>query len=159
MSWQFLDISMLRDIELFSSLSDHALAEITALTSTCEFKPSERVFQEGDVGDAMYLILRGEVRISKDIPGVGEEALAFLEEGAYFGEMSLVGTESHRSASAIATAPVKLARLDRADFQKLLEDDKAAAVEILTSFVDTLAERLRASNDKLAFFAMSDMFE
>ncbi len=159
MAWQFLDISMLRDIELFNSLSDHALTDIVALTSTEEYKPAERIFQEGDVGDAMYLILRGEVRISKDIPGVGEEALAFLKDGAYFGEMSLVGDESPRSASAIASAPVKVAKLTRTDFQKLLDENKEVAVEILTSFVNTLAERLRASNDKLAFFAMSDMFE
>ncbi|QDG50299.1 cyclic nucleotide-binding domain-containing protein [Persicimonas caeni] len=159
MGWQFLDISMLRDIELFTSLSDHALTDIVALTTTEEYKPADRIFQEGDKGDAMYLILKGEVRISKDIPGVGEEALAFLSDGAYFGEMSLVGDESPRSASAIASSPVKVARLSRVDFQKLLDENKEAAVEILTSFVNTLAERLRASNDKLAFFAMSDMFE
>ncbi len=159
MGWQFLDISMLRDVELFSSLSDHALTEIASRTATAEYKPAERIFEEGDVGDAMYLILRGEVRISKDIPGVGEEALAFLQDGAYFGEMSLVGEESHRSASAIASSPVKVAKLGRADFQALLDEDKEAGVEILTSFVNTLAERLRASNDKLAFFAMSNMFE
>jgi CRP-like cAMP-binding protein len=154
-----MDVSMLRDIELFASLSDHALTDVVALTTTHEFKPSERIFQEGEMGDAMYMILNGEVRISKDIPGVGEEALAFLKNGAYFGEMSLLGKESPRSASAIATSPLKLAKLSRADFHKLLDENKPVAVEILTSFVSTLAERLRASNDKLAFFAMSDMFE
>ncbi len=159
MGWQFLDISMLRDVELFNRLSDHALTEIASRTSTQEYKPSERIFREGDIGDAMYLILRGEVRISKEIPGVGEEALAFLQDGAYFGEMSLVGEESPRSASAIASSPVKLATLGREDFQRLIDEDKAAGVEILSSFVNTLAERLRASNDKLAFFAMSDLFE
>jgi CRP/FNR family transcriptional regulator, cyclic AMP receptor protein len=159
MGWQFLDIAMLRDIELFSSLSDHALTEIAALTTIEEFAPSEHIFEEGDSGSAMYLILRGEVRISKNIAGVGEEALAFLDEGAYFGEMSLVGTSPSRSATAITDSPVKLAKLARADFQELLDNDKAAAVEILTSFVDTLSQRLREANDKLAFFALNDMYE
>lgn len=159
MGWQFLDISMLRDIELFSALSDHALTEIAALTTIEEFGPSDHIFDEGDSGAAMYLILRGEVRISKNIAGVGEEALAFLDEGAYFGEMSLVGTAPTRSATAITESPVKLARLARADFQKLLDDDKEAAVEILTCFVDTLSQRLREANDKLAFFALNDMYE
>lgn len=159
MAWQFMDVSMLREIELFASLSDHALADVVALTTTQNFEPSDRIFQEGDVGDAMYMILSGEVRISKDVPGVGEEALAFLESGAYFGEMSLVGGEAPRSASAIATSPLKVARLRRADFKRLLKQNKAVAVEILTSFVNTLADRLRASNDKVVFFAMSDMFD
>ena len=73
--------------------------------------------------------------------------------------MSLVGEESHRSASAIAAETTELARLQRKDFLKLLEDDKEVAVEILWAFVNTLSSRLRESNDKIAFFAMSNMFE
>lgn len=159
MGWQLIDISMLRDIDLFASLSDRALTDIIALTTTEEFTPSQRIFEEGDPGDAMYLILQGEVRISKDIPGVGEEALAFLEQGAYFGEMSLVGRNPQRSASAISSTFTKTAKLERTAFRKLLEDDKAVGVEVLQSFVNTLADRLRAANDKVAFFAMSDMFD
>ena len=107
----------------------------------------------------MYLILSGEVRISKDIPGVGEEALAFLKEGSYFGEMALLGEESPRSANAIASGIVQLAKLDRKDFLELIDRDKEVGVEILWSFVNTLSNRLRESNDKIAFFAMSNMFE
>jgi CRP-like cAMP-binding protein len=159
MSWQVLDISMLRAVAPFAGLSDKSLMELATRTSTQEYGPGAHVFEEGEVGDAMYLIIHGEVRISKNIPGVGEEALAFLQEGAYFGEMSLVGEPSERSAAAIASSPLKVARLERRDFQELLNQDKEAGVEILSSFVNTLAARLRASNDKLAFFAMSDLFE
>ena len=159
MGFHFLDISMLRDIDLFDSLSDRALSELISLCSVQEYESGARIFEEGDPGDGMYLILSGEVRISKDIPGIGEEALAFLEEGAYFGEMSLFGDEATRSAMAIAASIVKVAKLDRPDFQDLLDRDKDVAVEILYSIVDTLADRLRASNEKVAFFAMSNMFE
>lgn len=159
MGFHFLDISMLRDIDLFESLSDHALSEIISLCTVEEHPSGEHIFEEGDPGDGMYLILNGEVRISKNIPGIGEEALAFLEEGSYFGEMSLFGEEATRSAMAIASSIVKVAKLSRPDFHKLLEEDKEVAVEILFSIVNTLADRLRASNDKVAFFAMSNMFE
>lgn len=159
MGWKFLDISLLREIDLFDSLSDRALAELIPLTSTIECKPGHVVFNEGDVGDAMYMILSGEVRISKNIPGVGEEALAFLKEGSYFGEMALVGEQSKRSAAAIVTDRAELAKLERKDFLDLLENDKDIAVEVLWSFVNTLSGRLRESNEKIAFFAMSNMFE
>lgn len=159
MGWKFLDISLLREIDLFNSLSDRALSELIPLTSTIDCKPGFVVFNEGDVGDAMYMILSGEVRISKNIPGVGEEALAFLKEGSYFGEMSLVGQESHRSASAVVAESTELAKLERKDFLQLLEQDKDVAVEVLWAFVNTLSGRLRESNDKIAFFAMSNMFE
>ena len=159
MGWKFLDISLLREIELFRSLSDRALSELIPLTNTMECKPGQVIFHEGAAGDAMYMILSGEIRISKNIPGVGEEALAFLKEGSYFGEMALVGDESPRSATAIAENHSELARLDRKDFLKLLEDDKDVAVEVLWAFVNTLSARLRESNDRIAFFAMSNMFE
>ncbi len=159
MGWKFLDISILRKIDVFKTLSDSALLEIIPLTSTVEFKPGNSVFREGDKGDALYLVLSGEVRISKNIHGVGEEALAFLKEGSYFGEMALVGDESVRSASAIAASTTLLAKLERKDFLELLEREKEIAVEILWSFVNTLSARLRESNDRIAFFAMSNMFE
>ena len=159
MGWKFLDISVLREIDLFKSLSDRALGEMIPLTSTMELKGGQSIFREGTAGDAMYLILSGEVRISKDIPGVGEEALAFLKEGSYFGEMALLGEESPRSANAIASGIVQLAKLDRKDFLELIDRDKEVGVEILWSFVNTLSNRLRESNDKIAFFAMSNMFE
>jgi CRP-like cAMP-binding protein len=157
--WKFLDISILREIDIFKTLSDNALMEIIPLTSTVEYKPGNHVFKEGDTGDALYLVLSGEVRISKNIHGVGEEALAFLKEGSYFGEMSLVGEESARSASAIAADTTLLAKLERKDFLELLEREQEVAVEILWSFVNTLSARLRESNDRIAFFAMSNMFE
>ena len=159
MGWNFLDISLLREIDLFDSLSDRALSELIPLTSTIEAKPGDVLFNEGDIGDGMYMILSGEVRISKNIPGVGEEALAFLKEGSYFGEMSLVGEESPRSAAAIAGETSELAKLSRKDFLDLLDRDKEIAVEVLWSFVNTLSSRLRESNEKIAFFAMSNMFE
>ncbi len=159
MGWKFLDVSLLREIDLFNSLSDRALGELIPLTSTMDCKPGQVVFNEGDMGDAMYMILSGEIRISKNIPGVGEEALAFLREGSYFGEMSLVGKESPRSANAIAAENTELAKLERKDFLELLDQNKDVAVEVLWAFVNTLSMRLRESNDKIAFFAMSNMFE
>ena len=159
MSWKFLDISMLREIDLFASLSDETLVELIPMTTAVAFDAEQTIFREGEVGDALYFILDGEIRISREIPGVGEEALAFLSAGAYFGEMALIGEESRRSASAIASEPSRLARLERADFLDLLHTNKDAGVQILWAFVSTLSVRLRESNDKLTFFAMSNMFE
>ena len=63
-------------------------------------KHGEAIFAEGDKGDRFYLILDGAVRISRMVPGMGEEALAVLKNGAYFGEMALID-DFPRSAHAI----------------------------------------------------------
>ncbi|MCB9641085.1 MAG: cyclic nucleotide-binding domain-containing protein [Myxococcales bacterium] len=63
---------------------------------------SSVVFHEGDFGDTLYFILQGEARISKKIQGVGEEALAILHAGQFFGEMALVADNAVRSADCFA---------------------------------------------------------
>ena len=157
--FRYLDTSILKGVDLFDDLSERNLQEVIVLMTTMEVKPGMPIFSEGDPGDALYLILKGEVRISKNIPGVGEEALAFLPEGSCFGEMALVEGRPKRSASAIAQKTTELVKLSRADFLKLMETNKDFAVEMLWGFVRILSNRLRNSNDKVTFLAMSNMFE
>ena len=159
MGWKYLDTAMLGDVELFRNLSDRALQEIIVVMTTHEYERGEAIFKEGDEGDGLYLLLTGEVRIAKHIPGLGEEALAFLPSGSCFGEMALIEGRAARSASAIAQKPCEVARLKREDFLELLERDKDLAIEMLWGFVRILSLRLRNSNDKIAFLAMSSLFE
>ena len=159
MGWKYIDTQVLKNVDLFARLSERSLQEIIVLMSILEVKTSAFIFQEGMDGDALYLVLDGEVRISKDIPGVGEEALAFLPAGSCFGEMALMEGRSLRSASAIANTDCELAMLRRADFMELMSRDKDFAIEMLWGFVRILSMRLRNSNDKVAFLAMSNMFE
>lgn len=159
MGWKYIDTSILRKVDLFKDVSERGLQEIIVLMTTVDVKTGQPIFEEGDEGDALYLVLSGEVRISKNIPGIGEEALAFLPQGSCFGEMALIEGRAVRSASAIAQKDCELAKLDRKDFLELLDRDKDLAVEMLWGFVRILSSRLRMSNDKVAFLAMSNMFE
>lgn len=150
-----LDLELLRKTELFQGLSKEQLGKITGISIKESHKSGDVLFEEGTEGDKFYLILDGEVRISKIIPGVGEEALAVLKKGAYFGEMSLIDSEP-RSAHAIVNKPTELLVIDRTDFQRLLEEDKELATKLLWTLVKTLSRRLRETNDKIkAFFAMT----
>jgi CRP-like cAMP-binding protein len=158
-SWKILEAEDLRKVEMFKILTDEELGEIIPLMSTIEVAPGTLIFKEGDPGDALFVILNGEVRISKDIHGVGEEALAFLHAGSYFGEMALVGEVHPRSASALAEDRCQLAKLTRDDFIALIDRRTDIGVPVLWSFATTLSARLRDSNDRVAFFAMSNMFE
>lgn len=159
MSWKYIDTSVLKDVDLFRKLSERGLQEIIVLMTTLDFKTGQSIFEEGAAGDGLYLILDGEVRISRTIPGVGEEALAFLPRGSCFGEMSLIDGRSTRSASAVANSDCEVARLDRQDFLELMGRDKDFAIEMLWGFVRVLSNRLSNSNDKVTFLAMSSMFE
>lgn len=160
MSWKLLDISTLRNIDLFQHVGDDALVEIMDVTSTRNYNVGQTIFEQGDSGDALYYILEGSVRISTDIKGLGEEVLAFLEEGSCFGEGALFGGEDEpRSANAIADSDCHLGLIPRDDVLELMEDDPELANELLWSFVSTLYDRLVETNEKVAFFALNTMYE
>ncbi len=154
-----LDLELLRKTDLFRGLNKDELGKITGISAKESYRQNEQIFAEGERGDKFYLILNGEVRISKIIDGVGEEALKVLKKGEYFGEMSLIDDEP-RSAYAIANTDVDLMVIDRKDFEKLLSEDKELAYKLLWSFVRTLSQRLRETNEKIkSFFAMTGPFK
>ena len=97
-----LDIAAKRSLFAEQKLSSLEINFLTSLSRERKLKSGQILFHEGDPGDAMYVVLDGRVLISKFIPGAGEEALAFLERGDYFGEMALID-RAPRSAQARAS--------------------------------------------------------
>jgi CRP-like cAMP-binding protein len=150
-------LDILSEIDLFQGLPLDHLRRLIGIGVEKEYKKNETVFSEGDVGDVFYLILDGAVRISRIVPGMGEEALAVLREAAYFGEMSLIDDEA-RSATALVHEHCKLFEISRRDLEDLLFVDRDLAYELLWNFVRTLSRRLRATNDKMTFLATSNKF-
>lgn len=148
----------LKGVRLFAALERAHLEAVGELAREERFAPGTVIFDEGDRSEKFYFVLKGKVRISKMIPDVGEEALAILEPGEYFGEMALIlGTP--RSARATAHTEVIVAAIESFTFNALLEDNKELGFQILQSFTKTLAERLLETDEKLkAFFAMVGRF-
>jgi CRP/FNR family transcriptional regulator, cyclic AMP receptor protein len=97
------------------------------------------------------------VRISRDLAGMGEEALAILMPGDYFGEMALVD-DAPRSADARAHEDCTLYSIRREDLSELLFLNKDLAHDLLWTFVRTLSQRLRETTDKVAFLTVSGKF-
>src|SRR6478609_1971161 len=92
-------IEQLAKIDLFSGLKPQAIELIAKVSTEESHALGTKIFEHGDAGDKLYLILEGKVRISREVPGMGEEALAILGPGQMFGEMALLD-ESPRSADA-----------------------------------------------------------
>src|SRR4051794_38973409 len=85
-----MDLALLENVPLFSGLTPLQLRKVAELGETQQFEPGVFLFREGSTGEVMYIVMQGKVRISKTVPGIGEEALAILEPGQYFGEMALI---------------------------------------------------------------------
>jgi CRP-like cAMP-binding protein len=149
---------LLRQVSLFEGLLPVHLRRIAALAQEVHCKRSDAVFRHGDAGDGLYLILEGAVRISRTVSGMGEEALAILQPGMYFGEMSIVDDDSPRSADAIAHEETRMIKLPKDDLRDLMFVDRELAYELLWRFVRTLSGRLRESNDRLLMLTVSSKF-
>ena len=97
------------------------------------------------------------MRIARQVPGIGEEALAVLGPGQVFGEMALLD-ESPRSADALSHDGCRLLAIAKEDLDDLLFQDKELAYEVLWSTVHMLVGRLRSTNDKLTMLGISGRF-
>ena len=153
-----MDVDLLKKVSLFEGLTGPQLAKVAAQLVERSVPAGQHIFKEGEAGDEFYMVLGGKVRISKMVQGIGEEALAILEAGAYFGEMALVD-DTPRSADALAHSSCTLGVLKRDAFDQLMFMDKEIAYSVLWTFVRTLSKRLRETNDKIkGFFALSARF-
>ncbi len=148
----------LRKVSLFEGLLPVHLRRIATLVNEVRYERGDSVFRHGDEGDGLYLIVEGSVRISRSVSGIGEEALAVLAPGMYFGEMSIVDDDSPRSADAIANETARLLKLPKDDLRDLMFVDRELAYELLWRFVRTLSTRLRESNDRLLMLTVSSKF-
>ena len=150
-------IEILAMIDMFSGLPVTHLRRVVDIGLEEQYKTGATIFAEGSPGDKFYLIVEGAVRISRIVPGMGEEALAVLRAGAYFGEMSLID-DAPRSATVMAHEKVRLFVVNRKDLEDLLFVDRDLAYELLWNWVRTLSRRLRATNDKMTFLATTSKF-
>jgi CRP/FNR family cyclic AMP-dependent transcriptional regulator len=150
-------LELLAKVHMFEGLQPAYLKRIAAIGAHERHEAGTTIFAEGAVGDKMYLIASGAVRISREVPGMGEEALAVLRPGNYFGEMALID-DSPRSADAKAHETTEVFVIRKEDLEDLLFVDRDLAYDLLWNFVRTLSGRLRETNDKMTFLAVTNRF-
>ena len=151
-------VEQLANVDLFAGLKPEGLALIAKVSSEESHALGTKIFQHGDPGDKLYILLEGKVRISREIAGIGEEALAVLGPGAVFGEMALLD-EAPRSADARVHERCRLLTVSKDAFEDLLFLHKELAYEVLWNVVRMLVQRLRETNNKLTFLSVSGKFE
>ena len=148
----------LEEIALFTGLLPTHLDRIVKVARVYEYNRNEYVFHHGDEGDGLYLVLDGAIRISRNMGGMGEEALAVLRQGQHFGEMSLIDDDVPRSADALCHENARLLKLPKFDLRDLMFVDRELAYELLWRFVPGLSGRLRDSNDRLMMLTATSKF-
>jgi CRP-like cAMP-binding protein len=150
-------VESLGKVQLFTGIRAEGLKRVASICSEESFRLGDIVFREGEVGDKLYIILDGKIRISREVSGMGEEALAVLGVGQAFGEMALID-DFPRSADARVHERCRLLVLSKDALEDLLFLDKDLGYEVLWNFVRILSTRLRETNDKMTFLSVTGKF-
>jgi len=123
----------LRGLELFSSLTTRQLRDLAEVVREEAYQPEALIVREGEFGDCMYLVVTGEVSVTRE-----GRLLARVQPREFFGEMALFDGEM-RSATAVAASRVRLLRLERHDFFQIMDEQPAIAIAVC----QTLSRRVR----------------
>ncbi|HET6317653.1 MAG TPA: cyclic nucleotide-binding domain-containing protein, partial [Chloroflexota bacterium] len=135
---------LLRSMDLFAELDEPELAKIARLLREHKFAENDVIFNQGDAGDAMYVILEGRVRIATTDNFGRERVLAFYGPAEFFGDMAVL-TGAPRSATASASIDVRLLQLRKDDFDALVANN----VGIMRGMLRVMVERQAAMNTRL----------
>ena len=154
-----LTTATLRDIGLFGALSDEVLDHLARSLKTTRIAPGETVFREGDgAAHEMFVVLDGEVEVSKRSRRGRDMRVAILGPGDWFGEMSVLDLQV-RSATVRALAPSRLIRLSSEDLDALYRFDLKAYALIVLNIARDLSRRLRVTDGILADFTANVLDE
>ena len=145
-------VKPLRRVPLFAHLSDVELDRVRQAVREKDYPKGSVILFEQDPGDALYVVQTGQVKVVLIHEDGREVILALLNEGDFFGEMSLIDDQP-RSAHVIATEPARLLVLRRDDFHACMEDMPRIALGLLRA----LSRRLRQADDKIGGLILLDV--
>ena len=137
-------IMLLRSIDIFESLSVSELAAIASVVEEIDSTPGEVIIQEGTLGDTLYLVVKGEVSVIKDLGEVGEIEIDRIRAGDYFGEMALF-EDALRSVSIRTEETCRFMVLHKHEFKELVREYPQIALEICK----VLSGRIRNLHTKI----------
>ena len=132
----------LRALSLFADLSARELKIVQGVLHEREYLAGEVIFDEGEDGNALYIVRTGRVLICRH--GRPDSAIAELAAGSFFGELALLDS-APRAAQARALEPCRLAVFFGSDFLSLLDTEAKVANSILLQLSRHLGRRLRGA--------------
>ena len=148
-----MEDSIISRIPLFEGLSPEEQEELRAMMTQTTLRRGETLFNEGDSGDRLYILLSGKVKLGHASADGRENLLAVLGPGEIVGELTLFDP-GPRSTTATAVAPTELLTLDHNQLMTFVESHPQLAKDMLRA----LAQRLRRTNTALADLVFSDGF-
>ncbi len=146
-------INLLKKAPIFARLSDDDLKKLEKDGVVGHYDKGESVVKHGEEGDSMFLIIKGQVKLTLFNRDGKSIVLSSLNEGDFFGEFSLLDEKS-RSCTVIASTDCDLFIMTRRLFFKLIREHPILTFDIIKE----MTKRLRKADDKIASLALLDVY-
>jgi CRP-like cAMP-binding protein len=138
-------------VPIFSDLPQETLEKISKIGTNRTYKKDSVILMEEDAGSALFVIVRGKVKIYRTSNDGREVILTYLTDSDFFGEMAILDGMT-RSATVIASEDSELFIIQRDDFLNLLKDHPEVSIALLQE----LTKRLRAADMKIKSLSLKD---
>ena len=142
-------LPVLSSSPLFEMLSNQELEYVAELCRPRHFKAGQVVFEEGELGDSLFVIASGDVEVVRRDAAGEPKVLATLGQNQFFGEMSLIDKE-YRSASVRAKSDADLLHLTAENLTTFRKQHRDGFTFVVINIARVLSARLREANTRLA---------
>lgn len=143
-----MDIHLLRTINIFEELEDEELEQIFKLAKNKLYPAGTLILEEGKDGGALYVIVRGSVRVTKKMEGQKDKVITTLGSQSIFGEMSFFDNLPF-SANVTTLEETSCMLIPKAAWDELLAHDLKLSHKLLTRIITVLTQRVRNTNEEL----------
>ena len=144
--------NVLKETALFSVLDDEAAVALRSKMVSYTLKRGEILFNEGEPGDSLYILLTGKVKLSHSSGDGRESVFMVLGPGDMFGELSLFDP-GPRASTAVAVTDSQVLGLGNVELRPWL----TGRPEVAQALLQALAHRLRRANDAMSDLVFADV--
>jgi CRP-like cAMP-binding protein len=141
--------SFLKEVNLFEGLDHKVLNQIFRLGYVQNFRKGDLIIREGEHGGNLHILINGKAEVFKSSGKKGGKALSRIGRGSVVGEMSAFDGAPY-SASVRASAPCDVHIMRGSDFLQFLKGNPGIGIDILSTLITSISNRLRRANTALA---------
>ncbi|MFL5319060.1 MAG: cyclic nucleotide-binding domain-containing protein [Myxococcaceae bacterium] len=142
-------VSVLARSPLFEMLSNQELEYVAELSRPRRYQAGQIIFEEGELGDSLYVIISGEVEVLRRDGSGEQKPITVLGQPEFFGEMSLIDKE-FRSATARAKTDVEVLHLTAENLTTFRKQHRDGFTFVVINIARVLSARLREANTRLS---------
>ncbi len=141
-------IKPLKENPLFKDFSDKEIALLAKFVDEKTIKAPAPLFIENMKGESMFILVAGQIRLSKMIAEGEEKTLSTVGPGEFFGEMALV-EDGPRAVTAFVVADSNILIIKRGSFESLMKESPKVAVKVAIGLYKTLSDRIRTLSPEI----------